>query len=165
MGEVAKSYMRKGFLIYEEIRKYLVIYEEVVSHIWLCNRSLLDFLMYAEIISFFLFIVVQRVDSMLCAQGRRNSWAELRHAGQSGADSSLDAPRPRPFRPGAPSDHRRERGAQRRQWGAQRRQYGGRRTTPADECNGQLCWFLYLHSQQRAQVSARFTGHPSSRPP
>jgi hypothetical protein len=28
---VAKSYMRKGFLIYEEMRKYLVIYEEAVS--------------------------------------------------------------------------------------------------------------------------------------
>jgi hypothetical protein len=27
IGEVAKSYMRKGFLIYEEMRKYLVIYE------------------------------------------------------------------------------------------------------------------------------------------
>ncbi len=27
-GEVAKSYMRKGFLIYDEIRKYLTIYEE-----------------------------------------------------------------------------------------------------------------------------------------
>jgi hypothetical protein len=32
-GAVAKSYMRKGFLIYEEMRKYLVIYEEAVSHI------------------------------------------------------------------------------------------------------------------------------------
>ncbi len=31
-GAVAKSYMRKG-LIYEEMRKYLVIYEESVSHI------------------------------------------------------------------------------------------------------------------------------------
>jgi hypothetical protein len=29
-GAVAKSYMRKGYLIYEEIRKYLVIYEEAV---------------------------------------------------------------------------------------------------------------------------------------
>ena len=28
---VAKSYMRKGFLIYEEMRKYF-IYEEAVSH-------------------------------------------------------------------------------------------------------------------------------------
>ncbi len=33
MGSVAKSYMRKGFLIYEEMRKYLVIYEEAISHI------------------------------------------------------------------------------------------------------------------------------------
>ena len=33
MGSVAKSYMRKGFLIYEEIRKYLTIYEEAVSHL------------------------------------------------------------------------------------------------------------------------------------
>ncbi len=32
-GAVAKSYMRKSFLIYEEMRKYLVIYEEAVSHI------------------------------------------------------------------------------------------------------------------------------------
>jgi hypothetical protein len=26
MGAVAKAYMRKGFLIYKEMRKYLVIY-------------------------------------------------------------------------------------------------------------------------------------------
>jgi hypothetical protein len=32
MGVVAKSYMRKDFLIYDEIRRYLVIYEEAVSH-------------------------------------------------------------------------------------------------------------------------------------
>jgi hypothetical protein len=43
MEAVAKSYMRKGFLLYEEMRKYLVIYEEAVSHILLCNRSLPDF--------------------------------------------------------------------------------------------------------------------------
>jgi hypothetical protein len=30
MGSVAKSSMRKGFLIYEEMRKYFVIYEEAV---------------------------------------------------------------------------------------------------------------------------------------
>jgi hypothetical protein len=30
---VAKSYMRKGFLIYEEMRKFFPIYEEAVSHI------------------------------------------------------------------------------------------------------------------------------------
>ncbi len=33
MGSVAKSYMRKGFLIYEEMHKYLTIYEEDVNHI------------------------------------------------------------------------------------------------------------------------------------
>jgi hypothetical protein len=32
-GAVAKSYMRKGFLIYEEMLKYIVIFEEVVSHV------------------------------------------------------------------------------------------------------------------------------------
>jgi hypothetical protein len=33
IGAVAKSNKRKGFLIYEEMRKYLTIYEEAVSHI------------------------------------------------------------------------------------------------------------------------------------
>jgi hypothetical protein len=32
-GAVAKSYMMNGFLIYVEMRKYLTIYEEAVSHI------------------------------------------------------------------------------------------------------------------------------------
>jgi hypothetical protein len=32
MGAVAKSYMRKGFLIYEEMQNYITIYEEAVSH-------------------------------------------------------------------------------------------------------------------------------------
>ncbi len=31
-GAVAKSYMRKGFLIYEEMRTYLTIYEVAISH-------------------------------------------------------------------------------------------------------------------------------------
>jgi hypothetical protein len=33
MGAVAKSYMRKGFLMYEEMGKYLFICEEAVGHI------------------------------------------------------------------------------------------------------------------------------------
>ncbi len=33
MGAVAKSYVTNGFLIFEEMRKYLTIYEEAVSHI------------------------------------------------------------------------------------------------------------------------------------
>jgi hypothetical protein len=32
-GAVAKSYMRKGFLLYEEMRKYFPIYEKAVSNI------------------------------------------------------------------------------------------------------------------------------------
>jgi hypothetical protein len=32
-GAVAKSYVRKGFLKYVEMRKYFPIYEEAVSHI------------------------------------------------------------------------------------------------------------------------------------
>ncbi len=41
--------MRKGFPIYEEMSKYLVIlYDEAVGHIWLCTRSLLNFLIYEE---------------------------------------------------------------------------------------------------------------------
>ncbi len=32
-GAVAESYMRKGFLIFEEMCKYFPIYEEAVSHI------------------------------------------------------------------------------------------------------------------------------------
>ncbi len=48
MGSVAKSYIRKGFLIYEEMRKYFTIYEEAVIHTWLCTPSLLNFLIYKE---------------------------------------------------------------------------------------------------------------------
>ncbi len=33
MGSVSKSYMRKGLLIYEEMRKYLTKNEETISHI------------------------------------------------------------------------------------------------------------------------------------
>jgi hypothetical protein len=33
MGSDAKSYMRKGFFIHEEMRKYLVKCEETVSNI------------------------------------------------------------------------------------------------------------------------------------
>ncbi len=33
MQAVAKSYMRKGFQMYEEMRKYLITYEEAFSQI------------------------------------------------------------------------------------------------------------------------------------
>jgi hypothetical protein len=32
-GVVAKSYMRKGFLIYEEMDKYFLIFDEAVRHL------------------------------------------------------------------------------------------------------------------------------------
>jgi hypothetical protein len=41
VGEVAKSCRRKGFLIYEEMRKYLVIYEEAAHWISLYMRKIL----------------------------------------------------------------------------------------------------------------------------
>ncbi len=50
--------MRKSFLIYEETRKYFPIYEEVVSHIWLCNFSILNFLIYEENFIFFFISVL-----------------------------------------------------------------------------------------------------------
>ena len=59
-GAVAKSYMRKGFLIYEEMREYLTIYEEAVSHIRLCNCSILKFLIYEKNLIFFFTSVVSR---------------------------------------------------------------------------------------------------------
>jgi hypothetical protein len=39
-GEVEKSYMREGFLIYEDMRKYLPIYEEAVSHTYMTLQLL-----------------------------------------------------------------------------------------------------------------------------
>ncbi len=46
--------MGKGFLIFEEMRKYFPIYEEAItSHIWLCNCSSLNFLIYEENLIFF----------------------------------------------------------------------------------------------------------------
>ncbi len=54
MGSGAKSYMRKGFLVYEEMRKYLTINEEAVSHIWLCTGlSEFPYTVYEEKFLFF----------------------------------------------------------------------------------------------------------------
>ncbi len=47
------QYSTRGFLIYEEMRKYFPIYEEAVSHVWLCNCSTLNFLIYEENLIFF----------------------------------------------------------------------------------------------------------------
>jgi hypothetical protein len=53
MGAVAKSYMRMGFLMYEETQKYLTIYESYMT----LQPVLLNFLIYEEN-SIFFFISV-----------------------------------------------------------------------------------------------------------
>ena len=57
-GAVAKLYMRKCFLRYEEMCKYLTIYEEAVSHIWFCNCFILNFLIFEENLIFFFISVI-----------------------------------------------------------------------------------------------------------
>jgi len=63
--------MRKGFLIYEEMLKYFPIYEEAVSHIWLCNCSILNFLIYEENLIFFFISEKKQIstnkESKLCS--------------------------------------------------------------------------------------------------
>jgi hypothetical protein len=54
MGSGAKSYMRKGFLIYEEMRQFFPIYEEAVSHTYMTLHPIsLYFLIYEETFLFF----------------------------------------------------------------------------------------------------------------
>jgi hypothetical protein len=51
--------MRKGFLIYEEMRKNFPIYKVAVSHTWLCNCSILNFLVLYSIEGKFDFLFYQ----------------------------------------------------------------------------------------------------------
>ncbi len=69
---VAKSYMREGFLIYVEIRKYLTIYEEATTYIWPCNCSIPSFLIYEENFIFF-FISVGSLSPLLRCRDLRFS--------------------------------------------------------------------------------------------
>ncbi len=57
--------MRKGFLIYDEMRKYFPINEEAVSHIWLCDCSIFNFLIYEENLIFF-FIFAYLLGPQMC---------------------------------------------------------------------------------------------------
>ncbi len=52
MGSGAKSYMTKGFLTYEEMRKYE---RTLVKYDLICTRSLLNFLIYEENFLFFFY--------------------------------------------------------------------------------------------------------------
>ncbi len=71
MGAGAKSYTSKGFLIYEEMHKNLVIDEEAVSHIWvwLCTWSRLNFLIYEENYIFFFISVGSPMLLLLLTNG------------------------------------------------------------------------------------------------
>ncbi len=73
--------MGKGFLIYEEMRKYFPIFEEAVSHIWLCNCSTLNFLIYeANLILFFISSAVRSVfvQNSLAVLGIRDILVRIR---------------------------------------------------------------------------------------
>ncbi len=56
--------MTNGLLIYGEIFAHLLIYWEALHHIWLCNCSTLNFLIYEENLIFF-FISVRRAGHLL----------------------------------------------------------------------------------------------------
>ncbi len=47
--------MTNGLLIYGEIFAHFLIYEEALPHIWLCNCSALNFLIYEENVRFFFY--------------------------------------------------------------------------------------------------------------
>ncbi len=71
---VAKSYMKKGFLIYEEMRKYFSIYEEAVSHVWLCNCFILNFIIYEEIFFYLCSMSCRYSVCLTCIWSRRRGW-------------------------------------------------------------------------------------------
>ncbi len=100
-----------GRTSYEEMRKYWTIYEKADSHIWLCNRSLLDFLIYEE--NFFLLFYKCRLKDIIYANlwwctawwawqsrwpGRSGSW---RCAAASGSRTSCPGTAYRPLSPSA----------------------------------------------------------------
>ncbi len=76
-GAVAKSYIRKSFLIYEEMWNYFPIYEEAVSHIWLCNCSILNFLIYEENLIFFFNSVESHDCILIDPQAWTPAWRDL----------------------------------------------------------------------------------------
>ncbi len=59
----SRTYMRKVFLIYEEMRKFFPIYEEADSNIWLCIRSLLISLCERKILFSFLSVFITNCDA------------------------------------------------------------------------------------------------------
>ncbi len=64
--------MRKGSLIYEEMRQYLIIYEEAVSQTWLCTRAPFWISLYMRKLLFY-FLSVHYWLPFLC-HVRQNIW-------------------------------------------------------------------------------------------
>ncbi len=79
MGLVAKSYMRRRFLLYKEMRKYLVIYEKAVSQMWLCNRFHLNFLIYEKNFLFFSISVCRQNDMKMVLEPSPTALNDLSH--------------------------------------------------------------------------------------
>ncbi len=77
-GSGPKPYMRKGFLIYEEMRKYSTIYEEAVSHIWLCSLLPIPF-EFPYIWGKFLFFFSSEGWVKNIAEENFNGWAHIWH--------------------------------------------------------------------------------------
>ncbi len=67
MGSGAMSYMRKGLLMYEEMRHYLVIYGEAVSHDF-APDPLCTSLVYEENFVFFFISVVKYQNKSICSK-------------------------------------------------------------------------------------------------
>jgi hypothetical protein len=79
MGAVAKSYMRKGFLICEEIRKYLVIHEEAVRHIWFVTAPFWISLYLRKILfSFYQCSKGRKIFSCTAPTGQAQAWNPLK---------------------------------------------------------------------------------------
>jgi hypothetical protein len=93
-GAVTKSYMSKGFLIYMGTRKYLLVYEKAVSHIRLCNCSIMNFLIYEE--NFIFFFYQCRASDCQC-QSHNSPVLDLRGGRRSSVELYLEIQK-KPFK-------------------------------------------------------------------
>jgi hypothetical protein len=81
MGAVAKSFMRKGFLIYEEMRKYLVIYGEAVVINYFATAPFWIFFYMKKILFSFLSVWHRKKSLLLCITVPVKFLVELKNMG------------------------------------------------------------------------------------
>jgi hypothetical protein len=83
------------------MRKYLAIYEEAVTHIWLCDRSLLNFLIYEENLLFLFISVVSSWGDGVLHRVHRVATATVQrthhHHGKSPQAGEIEVCTPTPF--------------------------------------------------------------------